>query len=106
MHVGLVADVENKVIGRCIKNAMKRNCQLDHAEIGAEMAARLGQDRDQLIAYFLRELREVIERDFFTSAGELIESRRRAINGKGRHNAMRPLYARIITIDSKPMRKS
>ena len=65
VDVALVADVEDEPVVRRIENAMKRNGQLDHAEIGPEMAAGLRKDFDQLIAHFLRELREAFLRQGF-----------------------------------------
>ena len=41
---------------------MQRDGQLDHAEIRPEVAAGLREDFDQLIAHFLRELRQVLLR--------------------------------------------
>ena len=40
-----MADVEDEVIGRRIKDVMESDGQLDHAEIRPQMAARLGQGR-------------------------------------------------------------
>ena len=55
-----MADVEDEpVLGR-VENAMQRDRELDHAEIGPEMSAGLGENLDQLVAHFLRELRQIL----------------------------------------------
>ena len=60
VDVTLVADVEDKFVLRRFENAMQRDRQLDHAEVRTEMAAGLRQDFDQLVAHFLRELRQIL----------------------------------------------
>ena len=62
VDVTLVADVEDKLVLRRVENAMQRDGQLDHAEIRPEMAAGLREHLDQLVAHFLRELRQVFFR--------------------------------------------
>jgi hypothetical protein len=59
VDVTLVADVEDETVPRRIEDAMQRDRQLDHAEIRSEMSAGLREDFDQLIAHFLRELRQI-----------------------------------------------
>src|SRR6187401_25973 len=62
VNVPLVTDVEDEsVLGR-VENAMKRNGQLDHTEIGSEMTASLRKDFDELIAHFLRQLGKALLR--------------------------------------------
>ena len=58
VDVALVTDVEDELVLRRVENAMERDGQLDHAEIGSEMTAGLREHLDQLIAHFLRELRQ------------------------------------------------
>ena len=65
VDVALVTDVEDELVLRRVENAMKRDGQLDHAEIRAEMAAGLREHFDQLIAHFLRELRKAFLRQRF-----------------------------------------
>ena len=65
VHIGLVADVENEAVGRCVENGMKRNRQLNHAEVGSEMTARLGEHRDEFLPDFLGEGGKLLQREFF-----------------------------------------
>ncbi len=58
VDVTLMADVEDELVLRGGENAMERDGQLDHAEIRAEVTAGLREHLDQLVAHFLRELRE------------------------------------------------
>ena len=60
VHVALVADVQDETVPRGVENAVKRNGQLTHSEVRSQMPAGLGEDLDQLIAYLLRELRQVL----------------------------------------------
>ena len=60
VDVALVADVEDELVLRRVEDAMQRDGQLDHAEVRSEMAAGLREDFDQLIAHFLRELRQIL----------------------------------------------
>ena len=62
VDVALMADVEDELVLRRVEDAMQRDGQLDHAEIRPEMAAGLRKNVDQLIAHFLRELRQVLLR--------------------------------------------
>ena len=71
VDVGLMADVENEAVGRRVENGVERDGQLDHAEIRPEMAAGLGQDGDEFVANFLRELGKFIQRDFFDVGGRI-----------------------------------
>jgi len=41
VNVALVTDVEDEPVVRRVENAMKRNGQLDHTEIGSEMTTGL-----------------------------------------------------------------
>ena len=60
VHVALVADVHDDTVTRGIEHAMQRNRQLSHSEVRSEMPAGLRENLDQLIAYFLRELRQIL----------------------------------------------
>src|SRR4029077_7067338 len=60
MDVALMTDVHDKAVSRRIEDTMQSNGQFDHAEIGSQMPAALRQDLDQLIAYFVRELRQIL----------------------------------------------
>jgi hypothetical protein len=46
VNVALVTDVEDEPVVRRVENAMKRNGQLDHTEIGSEMTAGLREHFD------------------------------------------------------------
>ena len=48
VHVSLVADIENKMILRCIEHVVHGERQLDHTQVRSKMTARLRQHRDQL----------------------------------------------------------
>ena len=65
VDIGLVADVEDEIVRRRVEDAMKRDGQLDHAQIRPEMAARLGQNGDEFLAYFLGQDGEFVQREFF-----------------------------------------
>ncbi len=69
MHIGLVADVEDKAIGRRIENGVQRDGQLDHAQIRPEMAAGLGQNGDEFVANLLGQLGKLLHRYFFDIGG-------------------------------------
>ena len=63
VDVTLVADIENEAVPRSIENAMQRDGQFDHAEIGPKMASGLREDFDQLLAHFLGKLRQILLAD-------------------------------------------
>ena len=65
VDVTLVADIENEAVPRSIENAMQRDGQFDHAEIGPKMASGLREDFDQLLANFLGKLRQILLADRF-----------------------------------------
>ena len=50
MDVGLVADVEQDRLGRRVEDPVQRDGQLDHAEVGAEVAAGAGDGLHQQVA--------------------------------------------------------
>ena len=79
VDVTLMADVEDELVLRRVENAMERDRQLDHAEIRPEMTAGLREHLDQLIAHFLRELRETFLRQRLHVGGRMnsIEQTRR-----------------------------
>ncbi len=55
-----MADVKDEFVARSFEDAMQRDRQLDHAEIRPKVAARLGENVDQLVPHFLRELRQIV----------------------------------------------
>ena len=64
MHVNLMAHVPDKfVLGR-VKNAVQREGQFHHAEVGAQMAAALGQAGDQFLPDFGGQFRKLRQREF------------------------------------------
>jgi hypothetical protein len=60
VDVTLVADIEDKLVLGGLENAVQGDRQLDNAEIWSEVAAGLRQDLYQLLAHFLRKLRQVL----------------------------------------------
>ena len=56
VDVGLVAGVENDPVARGVEDPVDRQSQLDHAEVGAEVAATAGARCDQLVADLGRKL--------------------------------------------------
>jgi hypothetical protein len=60
MDVALMTNVHDEAVSRRIEDTMQSNGQLDHAEIRSQMPAGLGENFDQFIAYFLRELRQIL----------------------------------------------
>ena len=57
VHVALVGDVEDELVVRRVEHPMQRDRQLDDAQVGTDVPAVLGGDRDELLANLLRELR-------------------------------------------------
>src|SRR5258708_1216420 len=49
MHVALVAHIPNEFVFGCVKDAVQRNRQFDHAKIWPEVPAIPGQARDHLL---------------------------------------------------------
>ena len=56
VDVGLVADVEEELVLRGIEDGVQGQGQLDHAEVGAEVAAGLGQGLNEELADLLGQL--------------------------------------------------
>src|ERR1700691_6184693 len=56
VRIGLMADVQNKPVGRGVEHIVQRHRQLDHAKAGAEMAGGDGARIDRLLAQFVGEL--------------------------------------------------
>ena len=69
VHVALVGDVEDKLVGRRIEDAVQRDRELDDAEIGADVAAVAGRDGDEFLADFLGELRQLVGAEGFDVGG-------------------------------------
>ena len=55
-----MAHIHDKPVARCAEHAMQRNRQLDDAKIWPEVSAGLRENPDQFVAYFLRELWQVL----------------------------------------------
>ena len=47
VNVSLVADVKEDLVGRCVKDGMKGQCEFHHAQVGAQVATGLGKGLDQ-----------------------------------------------------------
>jgi hypothetical protein len=60
MDVPLMTDVHDKAVLRRLEDSMQSNSQFDDAEIRSQMPAGLRENLDQLIAHFLRELRQIL----------------------------------------------
>jgi len=59
VHVALMADVENDLVGGRREHPVQRDGELDDAQIGPHVAAVDRGDGDEFIADFLREPREL-----------------------------------------------
>ena len=62
VHVGLVAGVEDDPVVRRVEDPVDGDGQLDHAEVGAEVAAVPGDLGDQEVADLAGELVELLRR--------------------------------------------
>ena len=60
--VRLVARIPDDEIPGRVQQVVKGDGQFDDAEVGGEMAADVGNDRDDLLADFLADLRELFRR--------------------------------------------
>src|SRR5580704_13043161 len=65
MDIRLVADVENKMVFRRVKNVVHGERQLDYPEVRSEVSAGLREDRNQLLADFLRQGFQLRDGEFF-----------------------------------------
>ena len=54
--IALVGHVEDQLVGRAVEDPVQRDAQLDHPQVGADMAAVGGRDLDDLIPQLLGEL--------------------------------------------------
>ncbi len=93
MNVALVADVENESIGRGFENAVEGDCQLDDAEVGAEVSAGLGEHGDQLVADLLGENGQLIFGEAFDVGGR-VDVGEEAGRGIG-HGLINPRKVRV-----------
>jgi hypothetical protein len=55
VNVRLVAYIKDEPVGRSVEDVVHSQRQFDDAEVWAQMAARLRQYEDQLLAYFLSQ---------------------------------------------------
>ena len=55
VNVRLVADVKDKAVSRGVEDVVHGQGELDDAQVRPQVAARLGQHTDQLLAYFLSQ---------------------------------------------------
>ncbi len=62
VHVRLVADVEEKVVGGRVENIVQRDGQFHHTEVGAKMPASAGQHRDEFAANLFGKLNQLGQR--------------------------------------------
>ena len=61
VDVGLMADVEQKVILGGVEDVMQRKGELNNAQIRSQMPAGFGQNRDQLFTDFTCELLQLCQ---------------------------------------------
>ena len=80
VRIGLVSDVPDQAIVRGVENVVQGDRQLDHAESGAEMAARHRDRVDGLVAQFIRELAKILFRQGaqFRRSGNTVQEGRLA----------------------------
>ena len=64
-----MAHIKDKLVLRSFKNAVQRDRQFDHAEVGPEVAAGIRKNADEFVADLLCELREIFGGDFFEVGG-------------------------------------
>ncbi len=81
VRIGLVADVPDQPVARRVEHVMQRHGQLDHAEPGAEMAAGVGDDLDQVVAQLRRQFGQRASGRRRRSAGTLMVSRSGVLEG-------------------------
>src|SRR6185312_12457252 len=60
VRIGLMADVPDQPVTRCVEDVVQRHCELDHAQTRAEVAAGYRHGRDRLLAQFVGELAQLI----------------------------------------------
>src|SRR5215831_11687446 len=58
--IGLMTNVPDQAVARCVENVVERNREFDHAEPGAEMAAGDRDGRNGLMAQLVGELPQLI----------------------------------------------
>ena len=60
VHVTLVTDVHHKSVTRGVEHSMQCDGQLNNPKIRAEVPPGLRENFDQVVAYFLRKLRQIL----------------------------------------------
>ena len=60
VRIGLMADVPDQLVARRVEHVMQRDRELDHAQAGAQMAARDRHRIDGFLAQLGRELFEIV----------------------------------------------
>ena len=93
VRVGLVADVPDQPVGRCVEDRVQRDGQFDHAQAGAEMAAGLGDGVDRLGAQFVGQLLELLQRQIFHVERQLDAVEQRGLGCLGQKQ-LREVYGR------------
>ena len=64
VNITLVTDIPDELIFGSAKDVMEGEGQLDHAEVGPEVAAVFRQDRDQFLANFFGQRLQLVQRQF------------------------------------------
>src|SRR5204862_7658983 len=78
VRIGLVADIPDQAIAGCIEGVMDGGGQFDHAEAGAEMAARDGDRVDRLLTQLVGDLAHLLDLELAEVVGrsDRVEKRR------------------------------
>jgi hypothetical protein len=69
MDITLVADIPNELVLGCGKNMVQREGQLDHAQVGSEVAAVLGEHGDEFVANLCCQSLQLLHGEFLDVGG-------------------------------------
>jgi hypothetical protein len=94
VHVALVGHVEDELVLRGAEDAVQRDRELDHAEVGAHVAAVLRGDGHEALTDLLREERQLPGR-------EGLDVGRAADGREERHRALRVFAALAQLLDAQ-----
>jgi len=71
VRIGLMADVPDQLVARGVENIVQRHRQFNDTEVGAEMAARHGNDVDHFLAQFVGDGFEFAAGQFSQVGGDI-----------------------------------
>src|SRR5208283_896755 len=77
MHIGLMTHVEEEVVFRGVEDVVHGDLQLHHAKVGPKMPAGTGQNGNEFLADFRRQLFKFWERQSFYVRWGVMVSRMR-----------------------------